>query len=107
MEEMYVKRRRILDNSIKRCKESMAAALTITGKNKIKTNEFNFSLGKSEKWEIDTPLINDEDKLNMIDDGIAENVFKIHLSELKSKYKNDENIPDWININEKLFVRVS
>ena len=52
-------------------------------------------------------LINDDDKARLLKDGLAENVFKIHLSELKSEYKNNENIPDWVNINEKLFVRVS
>ena len=107
MEEMYVKRRKILDNSIKRCKESMTAALTVTGNSNIKTKEFNFSVGKSQKWEIDTLLINDNDKMKLIKDGLAENVFKIHLNELKTQCKNNENIPDWININEKLFVRVS
>ena len=107
MEEMYTKRRKILDNSIKKCKESMAAALTVTGKNNIKTREFNFALGKSQKWEVDQLLLNDEDKLKLIKDGLAENVFKLHLSEMKSLYKNNENIPDWVNINEKLFVRVS
>ena len=40
MEELYTKRRKILDNSIKRCKESMTAALTVTGNSNIKTKRF-------------------------------------------------------------------
>ena len=107
MEEMYSKRRKILDNSIKKCKEAMAAALTITGKNKIKTKEFNFSLGKSYKWDIDTLSINEDDKIDLINNGIAENIFKIHMKELKELYKDSDKAPDWVNINEKLFIRVS
>ena len=38
----------------------MVNALSITGKKNIKTKEFNFSVGKSQKWEIDTLLINDD-----------------------------------------------
>ena len=107
MEDLYSKRRKILDSSIKKCKEAMAAALTITGKNKIKTKEFNFSLGKSYKWDIDTPSINEDDKIDLINNGIAENIFKIHMKELKELYKDSDKAPDWININEKLFIRVS
>ena len=40
MEDLYSKRRKILENSIKKCKGSMVSALSITGKNKIRTKEF-------------------------------------------------------------------
>ena len=50
----------------------------------------------------------DENKKELIKDGLAENMFKVHLSQIKNLYKNDRNsIPDWINIDENLFIRVS
>ena len=108
MEDLYVKRRRILESSIQKCRQSMVDALTITGKTKIKTKEFNYSVGKTEKWEVDTALLNDDIKDNLIKQGCGENIFKVNLSKFKNKYKNDnEKIPEWINISENKFIRVS
>ena len=108
MEEHYSHRRKILDKSIKRCKDSMTNALSITNKKNIRTQEFNFSLGKSEKWEIDSTALTDMDKKELIEKGLAENLFKIHLKEIKNVYKEEETeVPEWINIQENLFIRVS
>ena len=105
---LYVKRRKILENSIQKCRQSMVSALTVTGKNKIRTKEFNFSIGKTEKWEVEIEQLSDEIKNNLIKEDCAENIFKLNLSKFKNKYKNDtENIPDWINVSENLFIRVS
>ena len=55
VEEHYVKRRKVLENSIKRLKDRMLNAMLITGKDKIKTsvdkiiNSFNFILGDGKK----------------------------------------------------------
>ena len=59
MEGHFSKRRKVLENSIKRCKNSMTSSLLITGKSKIQTNDFNFTLGKSQKWSVDIDLLND------------------------------------------------
>ena len=75
------------------------------GKEKLKTLEFNFSVGKSEKWNLDLDLINDNVKSDLINNGLAENVFKANLVEIKSKYKN-EDIPDWIEIQKNKYLRV-
>ena len=86
----------------------MVNALSITNKKNIRTKEFNFSLGKSQKWEVDATQLNDLDKKDLIEKGFAENLFKIHLSEIKNVYKDEESeVPDWINIQENLFIRVS
>ena len=106
MEEHYNKRKKILENSIKRCKDSMLIALTSTDKEKIKTKEFNFSIGKTQKWSIDTTVLSDYDKKQLINNGHAENLFKIHLNKLKSSFKSKEK-PDWINVQENSFIRVS
>ena len=106
MEEHYSKRRKTLENSITRCKVSMINALLIKGENKVKTDDFNFSLGKSEKWLVNIDLLNDDQKEKLIDKGLAENIFKIKLANLKNEFSESEQIPDWINIEESDFIKV-
>ena len=107
MEDHYNKRRKVLEKSVKKCKDSMLEAMMLIGEDKLKTKEFNFSIGRSEKWEIDELLLSNDDKNQLISKGLAENNFKIILSEIKSSYKSEEEIPEWINIVESNFIRVS
>ena len=86
----------------------MVNAMKITGNEKIKTNEFNFALGKTQKWNVDIEKINDVSKKELIDAGCAENIFKINLGQIKSKYKDSpDDIPDWVDIIENTFIRVT
>ena len=107
MEEHYSKRRKTLENSIIRCKTSMINALLIKGQDKLKTDDFNFSLGKSEKWSINIDLLDNIQKENLIDEGLAENLFKPKISEIKNKFSisNDER-PKWIEIEKTDFIKV-
>jgi len=106
MEDHYSKRRKTLENSITRCKNSMVNALLMTDSTKVKTDDFNFSLGKSKKWCINSDVLDEEDKRSLIDKGLAENIFKIKLANLKSEFSESEEIPDWINIEESDFIKV-
>ena len=106
MEEHYNKRKKILENSIKRCRDSMLIALTSTDKENIKTKEFNFSIGKTEKWTVDNTILTDDNKKQLINNGHAENLFKVNLNKIKRSYKDKEK-PEWINIQENSFIRVS
>ena len=106
LENHYNKRRKAIDNSVGILKERMVHAMKITGKNKIKTDEFNFSVGTSKRYKIDTEKLDNTIQESLIQDGLAENVFKPNLSEIKSKYK-DEKSPDWLDIEENDFLRVS
>ena len=108
MENHYSKRRKVLENSIKRCKNSMTSSLLITGKNKIQTSDFNFSLGKSQKWSINIEIMNENDKVELIDKNLAENTFQVKLSDIKTEFSNtdSEDIPEWINIEETDFIKV-
>ena len=90
----------------KRCRESMINALVMTDKNKIKTDDFNFSLGKSKKWCINPDSLNDKTKNDLIKDGLAENIFKIKLVNIKNKFSESKEIPDWIKIEESDFIKV-
>ena len=107
MENHYTKRRKVLERSIRKCKDSMLEAMILVGEEKLKTKEFNFSIGKSEKWEVDEVLLTNDAKDKLISDGLAENSFKVNLSEVKSNYKNENDVPEWINIIESNFIRVS
>ena len=106
MEEHYSKRRKTLENSITRCRQSMTNALLMTDNTKVKTDDFNFSLGKSKKWCINPEILDQESKNDLINKGLAENIFKIKLANLKNEFSESEQIPDWINIEESDFIKV-
>tara|TARA_Y100001960_G_C14426253_1_gene705457 strand:- start:134 stop:655 length:522 start_codon:yes stop_codon:yes gene_type:complete len=105
LEEQYSYRRKVIENSIKRSKERMLNAMIITGKNKIKTAEFNFSINESEKWIVDEDQLDLEKKTELIENGLAKNIFKLSISQIKDKYKNEE-IPEWINVEKNKHLRV-
>ena len=109
MESHYAKRRKVLENSIRRCKESMVNALSVIDTGKIKTSNYNFSLGESESWTVDVDDIDDSLKESLIEKGLAENVFKISMNELKKEYKSieKEKRPRWIKVSNKKYVRSS
>ncbi len=109
MESHYAKRRKVLENSIRRCKESMVNALSVIDTGKIKTSNYNFSLGESESWTVDVDDIDDSLKESLIEKGLAENVFKISMNELKKEYKSieKEKRPKWIKVNSKKYLRSS
>ena len=86
----------------------MTSSLLITGKSKIQTNDFNFTLGKSQKWSVDIDLLNDIQRSDLLEKGLAENVFQIKLSDIKSEYNvlEDEEIPEWIKVEMTDFIKV-
>ena len=109
MEAHYLRRRKVLEKSIKRCKSSMVRALSLTDLNKIKTPNYNFTLCESESWEADIENINEEEKDSLIKDGFAENIFKLSMSSIKSHYKDSSGVevPEWIKVNKNSYIRVS
>lgn len=107
MESHYTKRRKIIEKSIDRLKRNLINAMRTTGSNSMKTSEFNFSLCKSEKWVINQDSIDEKIRHELIDNGLAEEVFKPSLSKIKAKYKLDESKPEWIDIQENEYIKVS
>jgi hypothetical protein len=106
MENHYNKRRKVIENSILKCKSSMINAMKMTNQDKIKTEDFNFSIGKSKKWSLDESNLTEDLKYDLIKNGLAENNFKPFISEIKNKYKGKE-IPAWVEIIENEFLRVN
>ena len=109
MESHFAKRRKTLENSIKKCKDSMTRALSLTDNTKVKTSNYNFSLCKTESWSVDSSSLSNEIKDELINKGIAKNILKISLNDLKLEYKNTEKaeIPEWIKISKDNYIRVS
>ena len=109
MEAHYLKRRRVLEKSIKRCKDSMVRALSLTDLNKIKTPNYNFSLCESESWSASLDGIDRDERARLIKDGFAENIFKLSMNSLKTHYKSspEKDVPEWIEVTKKPYIRVS
>jgi len=109
MELHYNKRRKILENSITKCKNSMVRALNFTGNKKIKTSSYNFSLCESESWDINNAELDENIKIKLVDKGLASMVFKPSLNEIKSNYKHtaEEDRPKWIKVEKTSYIRVS
>ena len=105
IEYQYSQRRKILENSFKKCKEKMLNSLIVTGNNKIKTLEFNFTIGETEKWDIDINILDDEIKNFLIDNNLAANIFKPNINDIKLKYK-DLDKPLWLIIEKNKHLRV-
>ena len=107
MESHYSKRKKVLENTKSRCKDSMVRAFSSTSLSKIKTANYNFSFCESESWSVDVDSIEDDVKEKLIKDGLAQNIFKVSLSELKAKYKDlkkDEK-PKWVSVDKKNYIR--
>ena len=109
MEAHYLKRRKVLEKSIKKCKNSMVRALSLTDVNKVKTLNYNFSLCESESWDADIKEIDQNEKNELIKEGLAENIFKLSMSNIKSYYKSspNANVPKWIKISKNPYIRIS
>ena len=86
----------------------MTSSLVITGKNKIQTSDFNFSLGKSQKWSVNTENLSDDEKDSLIEKELAENSFQIKLSDIKTEYSNMDldDLPEWIDVEQSEFIKV-
>ena len=84
----------------------MLNAMLIVGKDKIKTTEYNFSVGNSEKWNLDIEKLNEKQRNELLLSGLAENVFKAKISEIKSEYK-DSDLPDWIIVEKNKHIRLN
>jgi len=107
MENHYSKRRKILDKSIRRNRDSMLNALKITGDKSIKTKEFNFTIVKTERWKINDDILNEDIKSNLISEGLAEEIFKPSISKIKDKSKEEGLIPEWIDVEDSEYMKVS
>ena len=106
MELHYMKRRKVLEKSIIKLKDTLLNAIKITGETSIKTSEFNFAICKSEKWVVRHDILDNDIKSELINNGLAEEVFKPFLNQIKAEYKNNDSKPDWIEIEENEYIKV-
>ena len=87
-------------------KESASKFLVVTGKDKIKTSDFNFHLGSSEKWSIDFDKISKEELKELVENNLAETSIKPKMNEIKLNYKDKDDVPAWLNITESKHIKV-
>jgi len=103
-EAQYAKRRKTIENSIIRIRDRMLNAMLVLGKSKVKTVEYSFSVGETEKWNIVSDIMTESVKSNLVNQGLAESIFKPNLTQIKNEYKED--IPEWISIEKNKHLRV-
>ena len=84
-EEDYMSRRKVLENSVKSLKERMLNAMLLTGKDNIKTIEYSFSIGESEKWDVDNEKIDEKGIDVLIEAGLAQYIFKPNIKDILDK----------------------
>ena len=106
MELHYAKRRKVIEKSIIGLKGNLLNAMKITGETSIKTSEFNFTICKSQKWIVHHDVLDNDVKCELINNGLAEEVFKPLLNQIKAEYKNNDSKPDWIEIEENEYIKV-
>ena len=107
MEAHYSKRRKVVENSVSRCKNNLVNALKSTGNKSIRTADFNFTLCKSEKWSVNLEFLNEDSRKELLEKGLAEEVFKPLVSKIKVQFKDEDSKPEWIDIEESDYIKVS
>ena len=75
--------------------------MTTRGQLKLKTNEYSYSVRKTESVDFDYDKLNKSDIDSLIFDDLAEYTLKLDKSEIKKHYKRKGEIPKWMEISEK------
>jgi len=100
-ENHYKKRRNALSNTIKWIGESQTSVLMQTDKTKLKTDEYNYSIRRTESVVIDEKNISPDWDKDLIKQDLAESVMKYNRAEIKKKYKDEAELPVWLEFIEK------
>ena len=100
-EEHYKKRKNTLSNTIKWLAECQAQSMTVRGDMKLKTDEYSYSIRKTESVDFDYDKLNKSDIDSLIFDDLAEYTLKLDKSEINKHYKRKGEIPKWMEISEK------
>jgi len=100
-ENHYKKRRNALSNTIKWIGESQTSVLMQTDKTKLKTDEYNYSIRRTESVVIDEKNISPDLDKDLIKQDLAESVMKYNRAEIKKKYKDEAELPVWLEFIEK------
>ena len=100
-EEHYKKRRNTLSNTIKWLAECQAQSMTVRGDMKLKTDEYSYSIRKTESVDFDYDKLDKSDIDSLIFDDLAEYTLKLDKSEIKKHYKRKGEIHKWMEISEK------
>ena len=100
-EEHYKKRRNTLSNTIKWLAECQAQSMTVRGAMKLNSEEYSYSIRKTESVDFDYDKLDKSEIDSLIFDDLAEYTLKLDKSEIKKHYKRKGEIPKWMEISEK------
>jgi len=100
-ERHYKQRRNALSNTIKWLANTQTSALMQIDKTKLKTDEYNYSIRRTESVVIDEPIMTNKDRNLLISLKLAESVIKINKSDVKKAYKDEAELPEWLKFVEK------
>ncbi|MBC8294925.1 MAG: hypothetical protein H8E55_03900, partial [Pelagibacterales bacterium] len=68
---------------------------------KLKTDEYNYSIRRTESVVIDEKNISPDWDKDLIKQDLAESVMKYNRAEIKKKYKDEAELPVWLEFIEK------
>ena len=100
-ESHYKNRRNSLTNTIKWLSSNQCASLIETGKGKVKTDEYNYSIRRTESVVLDEINISSDWDRQLIENDCAESVMKYNKTEIKKHFKDETELPNWLKFEEK------
>lgn len=105
-EEELARRRRIIDNSVKRLKTRMIDAMNMVGVEKIKTPRHSYSLRMTESIDIDGQGVPDNLFKSLEERGMARTELLRRFDKMAIKKHYNGNYPKWVKSNLKLSITV-
>ena len=105
IEKQFEKRRRTLENTIKRLRDRMIYAMDTQELDKLKTQKHSFSLRLTESMHIDENQLDASDKELLVSQNCAEFIFKPILKQIKEDFE-DKKYPNWVVIESKKSITI-
>lgn len=103
--KLFAARKKSIDTSIRSMRERMALAMEAAGQKKIKTAAHTYSRTTRESWSINDELTKEQMDF-MLERGLAENVFKPSMSELKAFCDGGRPRPDFVTVEQKTGITI-
>ncbi|UZJ39981.1 siphovirus Gp157 family protein [Prosthecochloris sp. SCSIO W1102] len=99
-EKLFAGRKRTVRNSIDSMKDRMLGAMQVIGKDKIKTQSHSYSYRDYVSYGVNESAT-DGERRALVEFGLGTFEFRANKTAIKEKYKDTEEIPDYITVNTK------
>jgi hypothetical protein len=104
--EQYTAKASSYANVIDGLRERMVFALQETGDNKLKTAKHSYSIRTTASWKINDDLISNIDLDELVNACIAQRTYKVDMKGLKDRYKDEFDLPEYIDVTEKQSINI-